>query len=348
MKSKQLVKQYRFENIAPSTTLKYMGVHKIQDSMDCDRLYFWKWILNLVPKRINIPFIFGTITHKAFELLADKRVTADILTAMDHKAKEELKGYLISSIEQDELDLQIEVAKTLISVFIDLFGNEFFRFSSLHTEKTFKIPLTMSPIILIGVIDAYGIEDKKLKLKEIKTSARITKEYFARLKFDKQINIYALGVESIEGRLPQSCNYAVIRKPQISVKQKETVKQFIKRLRNDLYSRPDFYFLCESINFGKYTVQSVMNDVEWATFSLFAKFNYFNIKQLLNPDCWPRNDTACFRYGTCPYFILCRNMQKYQLFFQLFRMREIRFKEEMEELNEQFIINTKPNTKIKG
>lgn len=336
-----------FNDVIPSTKLKCINVHKLQDSMDCDRLYFWKWVLNIIAKKLQLPFWFGSIMHKASELAPVINSISELKDAMDKEAKQLAKGYIIDPYQRDEMDIQLEIGKVLLETYLELFKKELQNYKILGTEIMFRIYLKMSPITLTGTLDSYGKENSKLKLKEIKTASQINGDYFARLKFDKQINCYSEGLKNIERHYPSECIYCVIRKPQIRVKQNESLDQFLRRLSDDLYARPDFYFIREDVKLSPKSVQSVINDIEWAAFDLNSKYDYLSTEQILNPESWPRNDRACFVYGTCPYFILCRNMNKYKLFLQFFKMRDIRYSEEKLELSNKHKFSTKPTSSMK-
>jgi len=275
--------------IVPSIRLKSVGVHKIQDHMTCGRLYFWKWVLNLIPRRINIAFWFGSVMHKANEFIPLvgtmplKKLLPIIYKAMEKESKRASRGYIISPNIADEMALQFEIGKIMIAFYLRHFKDSLEEFKIIGTEVHFTKKLKQSPVIFQGTIDAYGKIGKRLALKEIKTAARISKEYFARLKFDKQINGYAIGVHEIEGRYPSYCPYTVFRKPGIRVRKNETVPQFLKRLKGDLKKRADWYYIVEPLRFGKQSIYAVLQDIEQETFDMNCKYDFFKIKDLLDP-----------------------------------------------------------------
>lgn len=348
-KSLKLKTYKRFSEVIPSSTkLMCIGVHKLQDYMTCNRLYFWKWVLNLMSRRLNLPFLFGSIVHTGFELVAAKKQFGYICKAMHKTSIDEAKGFILNREDTDEKAIQFQIALLLIKTYRKLFKNELDNFETLGTEISFVKRLELCPVDLLGTIDAYGKENKKLKLKELKTAARVNNEYFLRLTFAKQINAYAVGIKELTGKYPTGCTYFVIRKPGIRVKLKESQAQFLKRLEEDLLSRPDFYFIKQNISFGINGIRAVLSDVEWATLDLYNKYELLDEEQLVDPFCWARNDDACFNYGVCKYFTLCKNGSQFKLFLQLYTMRNIRYKLEVQELSDKFSVNTKPKSKMKG
>ncbi len=140
----------------------------------------------------------------------------------------------------------------------------------------------------------------------------------------------------------------MFRKPGIRVKKNESVEQYLKRLEEDLNERKDWYFVSHRHNFGKQTMANTMNDIEWEVFDMYAKYSYLSMEQLLCPDCWSRNDRACFNYGVCPYFTLCSNRSRYHLYLRLFQMREIRYDEEQAELSPKHAYSLVAKSKMKG
>lgn len=322
----------RHSIIMPSTKLCMVGAHKIGDCMNCDRLYFWRWVMNLVPRRINLNFWFGGYIHKGCEICAFTKSRKAILKAMDEWSREYVKDYIVNSVDVQEMALQRRMGRIMFSVYMRLFADEIKTFEILDTELMFRFKLRKSGLWYIGRLDSYGKEGKIIILREYKTASRIDAAYFKRLKFDKQIHGYALGLKHTIGRTPAKCDYIVFRKPSIHQRQTESEEQFLVRLEEDLLVRDDWYYITHTHRYGKHALRETLNDIEWKAFDLKAKYDYLTTRQLLNPYNWARNGRACLTYGTCPYFLLCSHTKTYELYLQFYRMRDIRYVEEQEEL----------------
>jgi hypothetical protein len=201
------------------------------------------------------------------------------------------------------------------------------------TEKRFKLLLDKTPVVFLGTIDWHGLYKDLPAIKEYKTASMVNNEYFQKLLFDKQLNGYALGYKALTGKYPKICPYTVFRKPAIRCRVNETAAQFVERLREDLHVRADWYFLQEDIRFTKHQVESVKDDIEWLVFDLFCKYETLSEEQIISPCNWPRNDDACFHYGCCEYFPLCKNISAFETYMQMYQMREIRYTEEKAELS---------------
>lgn len=321
--------------IRPSTRLLVVNVHKLQDT-GCNRYYFWRWILNLVPKRLNLNFWFGSVMHRGWELMSWGKSLPQIYKGMVATSQECLLKDPPREGDKSELDIQLKMGKIMLAVYYELHKKRTAGLVLQGTELRYKKRLRTSPVDFVGTLDAYYKEKKALVLDEGKTASRLSDDSFRRLKFDKQINGYAIGLEAMLGQCPVRCRYTVFRKPQIrprKAKKPETIPQFLTRLEEDLHERADWYFVTYIHRFGRRSVAAVLEDIEWLTFDLYAKYNYLSKDQLLNPHNWPRNDNNCFTYGTCPYFGLCNHYDSYPLHFRFFRGRDIRYEGEGAELD---------------
>ncbi len=89
--------------ITPSTQLQTIGVHKLQDYMTCDRLFFWKWVMNIIPRKLNIAFWFGSIAHRGLELFVQGKSIKFIEKALRKYSIEYLKPYEVDMVMRPEL-----------------------------------------------------------------------------------------------------------------------------------------------------------------------------------------------------------------------------------------------------
>ncbi len=332
--------------VIPSTELQTIGVHKLQDYMTCDRLFFWKWVMNLIPRKMNIAFWFGSIAHYGFELFVQGKSIKLIEKALRKYSKEYRRPYAIDVSMKSEVDLQLEIVILMVKVYLKFYGKKQLKFAITNTEERFAVKLDLSPVVFIGTIDSYGENKGIYIMPEYKTASRVDAEYFKRLVFDKQLNGYAIGLKTIIGKYPKKSPYIVLRKPAIRVKQTETSDAFLERFENDLHDRKEFYFIHEMFTFGKKNVEAVRQDIEIKTMDLWLKFDCLNDEDLLNPMSWGRNDRACFNYGVCPYFMLCKNCHNYLLYLKFYMMREIRYQEEEAELNHGLKYSTIRKSKL--
>jgi len=332
--------------IYPSTKLLTISVSKLA-ATDCSRYYFWLWILNLIPKKLNLPLWFGAVMHAAFEIMVKSKSYKKICKAMDDASKTELAKYALVASDSAEIKLQLSIAKIIIKVYLDEYADKLTYLDNIQTEVSFATKLTESPVMCVGTIDAYGTEKQKIIMIERKTAKIISDDFFALLKFDVQINIYAHAIKNeISGKYPARCDYTAFRKPQIRVNKNETAAKFMVRLEADLHKRKEWYYVTFKHKFGKRSISEVVTDIEQATLSLYLKYKRLTTEQLLSPYNWPRRRSHCLWYGVCPYIILCKNCDKYPLYLRLFQQRELRYKLEHDELSKKPL--TLGSSKMKG
>ena len=333
------------QKIIPSTSLKTICVHKLQDAT-CLRLYFWKWVLNLEPRKINLNFWFGDMMHAG---AGSHKKFPKAHTEMVKAGKKFLLRYPVESDDKTEIQLQKHIGKLLLKIYLKSAQARFKKVKILGTEARFKYPLKSCPVLLEGTVDDYGAEGKEIVLLERKTATRIGDSYFKKLKADKQINAYCTGVgtKALAGRRPKRCYYDVIRKPSLQMHKKDTVETFLARLEADLIKRKDWYFFHYVHEFGKQSVDAVMQDIEGLTLDLHLRYQRLGTKDLLQPSNWPRESGQCLNYGTCSYYPLCNKMEQWWLYLNLYMPRMIRYDTEYEELSEKDAICPGFHAKLK-
>lgn len=336
----------RSEIVIPSTKLKTVSVHKLFDTT-CDRYYFWRWIMNLVPNKFHLAFWFGSVVHAGIEQIGAGKSLKKARKCMDREDRNTCKKNPPGVDLRQEVDAQRGIARLMIEAYQDIVKDKMKGLKFGGAEQHFEMPLKQSPVLFEGTVDAWYKDKKKVVLFEGKTAKRPDNDYFRKLKFDKQVNGYAIGLHHLIGKYPRECYYTVFRKPQIRQRKTETPEDFFDRLEQDLIDRKDWYFIFYKHLFGKGAVKAVLNDIEWMTFDLAAKYDYLTEDQLLDPANWPRNDRQCFDYGTCPYFTLCQRTKSYPLYYRFFTMRDIRYDTEKEELNEKRAYSVKTTSRMK-
>jgi hypothetical protein len=313
----------------------------------CDRYYFWRWIMNLVPKGFHINFWFGSYIHAGIEAIGKNLTLKEVFKAMSDKDKEVCAVNKPGVDILEEYKAQKRIGKKMIKIYRQVVKSKMKGLELGGTEIHFQKNLEQSHVIFEGRLDAWYKRKKSIVLFEGKTASRPDNDYFKRLTFDKQINGYAIGLHDMLGKYPRECMYTVFRKPQIRQKKTETPEDFFQRLEEDLIERKDWYFIFYKHLFGKGAVRAVLNDIEWMTFDLASKYDYLTTDQLLTPSNWPRRGD-CFKYGTCPYFTLCRKGKSAPLYFRYFTMRDIRYDNEKKELCKKRAYSVKIKKLLKG
>lgn len=95
-----------------------------------------------------------------------------------------------------------------------------------------------------GRIDGVFELNDALWLLETKTKSRVDEGgLMEQLNLDFQILFYITAAEKIFEREIKGVLYNVVRKPQLKQKKNEQINEFAERMKDDVFSRPDFYFM---------------------------------------------------------------------------------------------------------
>lgn len=117
----------------------------------------------------------------------------------------------------------------------------------IDSERKFRVPIKLPcgrEVHLQGKYDEVFLENGQLWLQENKTKSQID-EYGIEhgLSQDLQTMLYACTMEHMYGRRVHGVLYNVIRKPLLRQRKKETSVNFLKRIREDIEKRPEWYFI---------------------------------------------------------------------------------------------------------
>jgi hypothetical protein len=141
-------------SIVPSTKLKIVSVHKLK-AMTCLRKYFWRWILNLEPQKLNDSFWYGSILGAGFEALLSGK-NAEI--AMTKEDKRRRKRYTVAPDMEEELGVQ----RRLISAIMREAKRQpdVKKMKITKSQAMFKVGLKESGLLFCGTKDGEGFYDK--------------------------------------------------------------------------------------------------------------------------------------------------------------------------------------------
>jgi len=311
--------------ITPSTKLKEVSVSRLH-SMTCFRYYFWRYIRNLEPKRINLNFWYGSVLGAGFEqmLIDGKYNKAKIERTIRKASKEKMKGYIVELDDVEEMKIQIK----LISILLEGVSKQPFfkdmKMKKRQVEVTYKI---MPGVNFYGILDGTGTYKQKPCSFEIKTASRVTNDTLTILEYDKQVYGYPIGLKKSKKNYPRKCCYIIFRKTQKRVKKNQTVDEFIAEIKKDIKKNPEYFFINYPLTLGKKIMASIKKDIYQGTKILKLIHDSMSKEELLSPESWPQQDEKqCLSYGACPFIILCRNTNRWKTYSKLFKMREMRHK----------------------
>jgi hypothetical protein len=197
-------------------------------------------------------------------------------------------------------------------------------------ELEFEIPIinpaTGRPtptFVLKGKIDnIVQLHDGRLALMENKTTTRDFSpgaDYWTRLHMDMQLSIYLIAARSISIEV-DTILYNVIRRsalrplkatPPESRKFKkdgtlyanqraedETPQEYGQRIREDIQSRPDYYF-------ARIEIARLQDDLDECAAEIWQQ--QLAIREAQKSGLWYRNPNNCFGFFKCQYLPICQN-----------------------------------------
>ena len=206
----------------------------------------------------------------------------------------------------DEIEAQLSHAEVLLPRYIAHWWDEDTSVEWTDAEREFSVPVPGTGTSLYGFMDGNFNRRGKPWIFESKYKARWSENFITALPQDLQVNGYIFA-ERESGRDPAGCCYNLTRKPQIRQKAKESRKEFLDRLAEDIDSRPDFYFERVDISLTKKEkdfasdriTYLVRNFLEWWQ---LAKQNSAAIG---SKDMGMNTGQCDGKYGYCQYMPLC-------------------------------------------
>lgn len=263
------------------------------------KLQGWKVI------RPSQALTYGSMAHEiiasAFSKLDAPPKKAWIEKELDRvlkKSQEEL-GRVIPAETQQMLERCAGMLSAILPVYFDYYKEDFEKLSWEKIEAAFDYHHEGLGMRMVGVYDALFRLKGKLWLKETKTSSQIDEDSMIELlHYDFQLGFYLLSLFRQTKELPKGVIYDILRKPSLKQGVKETLVQFLNRIREDVAARKDFYFVRFEVAVSKKEIE----DFERELVGILSDF-----KRWVSGDVPTyRNTTACKnRWGLCECVPIC-------------------------------------------
>jgi len=154
-----------------------------------------------------------------------------------------------------------------------------------------------------GMIDGSFLSKglNKLWLFETKTGTRINPLNLTdRLAFDLQVGFYLNALYKLKEAIPEGFLYNNIRRPELRIRKKESLKQFADRMENDIQKRPDWYFVRLPISISKKEFKAIRKQL----FVIVREFYDWYEGKLGHYRCSGQCEG---KYGRCGYLTMCAN-----------------------------------------
>lgn len=268
--------------------------------LNCKRMYWWKYVRNLVPNKFNKAYLIGTVVHHGiYQLYAKNPNAINIALELFNEKVNELRASLNISpeIEQDLVEQEL-VIKGMLNAYAARYSDIIE--ATLHhvNEHELTIPINDNVRVTANLDNILDSGDGKL-VHEIKTSKSVTPDYVRNIQNSLQAAIYFHGYNLVnENDKLIGIMYDVIKKPSIRRKKLESYQGYLDRLV-DYYDDPtkidNFYM--EIIKVPLLGKNRVFETIDKISSEILT---YGDDKSM-----YYCNDMFCNIYGKCTYFDLC-------------------------------------------
>jgi hypothetical protein len=205
----------------------------------------------------------------------------------------------------DKLEYNAALLEAVLPGYFKYWEKEDFnKIKWVEAEKEFQFMLPLEPengVAIKGKRDAMYEMANSYYLFETKTKAQIDENTIQELlAFDFQTDLYSLAVEKDYGKYPAGCRYNIIRRPGNKLGKTETLPAFIKRVSQEVLSRPEYYFIRYKIDISKKKMELFQRELV----QIVKEFQDWQNKKLPTY----KNTYSCIsRYGSCQYLGICAN-----------------------------------------
>ena len=214
--------------------MTYVTASSITKFLTCQRAYYYRYELGLVPVQTSEALSFGRAFHACME------------AKNNGQSKDAAIRIGLTTLPDDEIQ-----QATLIGLVTGYYHRYPENDYPTQPETRFVQKITwVNGFRSAGVIDGLARKNEyDWILKEYKTtgsSIAPDSDYWDRLRWNIQLMNYLDALKNT-GYHVAEINYDVTRKPAIRPKTNETAQQYAERLTADTMERPDFYFARRSV-----------------------------------------------------------------------------------------------------
>tara|TARA_B100001142_G_scaffold330173_1_gene396757 strand:- start:592 stop:1497 length:906 start_codon:yes stop_codon:yes gene_type:complete len=287
---------------------------RIVDFNKCKRLFKYRNIENIYPKKTKDFLQFGSVFHDSLRQMYEGVSLAKIQDANIDIFNE----FLHSTVDQKQVD-EIESSAVVLNAALEVWHTKFYRkdkekFEIVEMEKKHEnLPIRnpktnrKTQFVFSFIPDMVVRFEGGLWLVEYKTATQTGNSFFHKLEMDFQVSAYVGYLQQIYKEPIQGVIYRVLKKPSIRLKKNETRHLFYKRLI-ELYKEKQSEYLIE------YIFRRNQAEIDAYKMDLFKTSKL--IKQAIKDDCFPRNSHACQLFGKCSYWDLCMGVENSEMLFE--------------------------------
>ena len=208
---------------------------------------------------LAMPLDFGLAFHDCLEWVASGNSPDRISQPLSSYQKSKLSNTKLRTDERKQLDMLVGMVKVVFPLYAEYWKAKDADFKYVLQEEAFKVQHKINyygeekTIPIRGRIDAAFTRksDGIFCLQENKTKGKIDEDGIqSALHMDMQTMMYCLALRYMHGTAPAEVLYNVIRRPGLKQRKKETVDQFLSRVREDIHGRPQWYFMRWRVDFS--------------------------------------------------------------------------------------------------
>lgn len=266
----------------------YMDSSSLTEFKICPRKYYYSMVLGRTPQAESIHLTFGILLHKAVELYHKARTTLTHYEALREAVKWAMEATWDHNLNKpwdsdDKYKNRFTLVRTLVQ-YLDRYEHDGIATATMADGRVaVELPFsfdsgytasTGEDFILCGTLDRIVLYEDRFYVMDLKTTkSTIGQYYFKKYSPDNQVSIYSIAGsmifnQPIEGLIIDAC--------QVAIEKSAFERGFIERTpyQRDEWQRNLGYWLS-------------------------------NINTCAETDNWPQNDSACDRYGGCPFRPVC-------------------------------------------
>jgi hypothetical protein len=267
-------------------------------------------------RRTSGALAFGSVFHEALDqIYTYKKDTGfypsigGVLAQMEERDTKKLKKGLRSPTALMDLQENYGMAEVVLEAYMKKWEREHNAFGDwIALEEKFntlyrpsiQLGLDIPDIPLRGKRDGVFLCQGVPWLFETKTKGRIEDESIMdTLGFNLQNHLYMYTGAIDHGKTFGGVLYNLVRRPQLKMGVKDTLRSFLQRIRDDIEKRPEFYFIRYNLTSTSQDQRKWKKEFDGIMWRLimwyYGQYHY-------------RDNSACSgRMGVCEYLPICGN-----------------------------------------
>ena len=274
-----------------------LSYSQMKEFVDCPRCWWYSHHEGIKPITYSKALQLGSLVHNACEQygmdwleigkpctieqavdVAWSNISTDIETCM-------LNPEQLHEIDETKCKARIMLSKYIATLPV-----------TTYTKK--EIPMITrigQGVFYQAIADMIYVEGDDIVIREIKTKSNPNQAYFESLQISEQTDnmLNLFNFDRVE--------YAVIKSPQIKLKQKETIEEYHARLEEDI--------TCTIVKIDKKEIDPSNKKKIMNVACRIASVNDVN-------DCYKNSQRCVTITSTCPYLPMCSQREGYELLYE--------------------------------